>query len=50
MTRQEAVKLLNCSLSELAGKLSITTAAIAQWGDDDDIPLLRELQVKGSRS
>lgn len=46
MTRKEAAKLLNCSFSELADKLGITTAAIAQWGDDKDIPLLREIQVK----
>lgn len=46
MTRQEAAKLLNCSFSELAEKLGITTAAIAQWGDGKDIPLLREIQVK----
>jgi transcriptional regulator with XRE-family HTH domain len=39
MTRQEAAKLLNCSFAELAEKLGITTAAIAQWGDDKEIPL-----------
>ena len=46
MTRQEAAKLLNCSLAGLAEKLGLTTAAIAQWGDDTDIPPLREYQVR----
>ena len=46
MTRQEAAKLLNCSFVDLAKKLGITTAAVAQWGDDKEIPLLREIQVK----
>lgn len=46
MKRQEAVKLLNCSLAGLAEKLGLTTAAIAQWGDDTDIPPLREYQVR----
>ncbi len=46
MTRQEAAKLLNCSFADLAEKLGITTAAVAQWGDDKEIPLLREIQVK----
>jgi transcriptional repressor of cell division inhibition gene dicB len=46
MTRQEAAKLLKCSLAELAFKLGISTAAVAQWGDENDIPLLREMQVR----
>ena len=44
--RDEAAKLLNCSFADLAEKLGITTAAVAQWGDDKEIPLLREIQVK----
>lgn len=46
MTRQEAAKLLNCSLAGLAVKLGLSTAAIAQWGDNTDIPPLREYQVR----
>lgn len=46
MTRQEAAKILNCSLAGLAEKLGVTTAAIAQWGDDSSIPPLREYQVR----
>lgn len=45
MTRDEATQLLNCSLSELASKLLITTAAVAKW-DKDQIPPLREYQIK----
>ncbi|MDM1718063.1 Cro/CI family transcriptional regulator [Acinetobacter towneri] len=45
MTRDEAIKLLGCSLSELAGLLGITTAAVAKW-DKNRIPPLREYQVK----
>ncbi|QOW47259.1 MULTISPECIES: ribonuclease D [Acinetobacter] len=46
MTRQEAIKLLNCSYSELAEKLGITTAAVARWGDDVHIPSFREYQIR----
>lgn len=45
MTRDEAITLLSCSLSELADKLEITTAAVARW-DPNKIPLLREAQVR----
>ena len=45
MTRDEAIQLLNCSLSELASQLGITTAAVAKW-DKDKIPPLREYQIK----
>ncbi len=45
MTRDEAIQLLGCSLSELAGLLGITTAAVAKW-DKERIPQLREYQVK----
>ena len=45
MTRDEAIQLLNCSLSELASQLGITTAAVAKW-DKDEIPLLREYQIR----
>jgi len=45
MTRDEAIQLLDCSLSELADLLGITTAAVAKW-NKDHIPPLREYQVK----
>lgn len=45
MTRDEATKLLDCSLSELAGLLGITTAAVAKW-DKEQIPKLREYEIK----
>lgn len=45
MTRDEAIKLLDCSLAELAKKLEVTTAAVAQWADGP-LPLLREYQVR----
>jgi len=45
MTRDEAIKLLDCSLSELALRLDITTAAVAKW-NKDQIPPLREYQVR----
>lgn len=45
MTREEAAKMLNCSLSELAVILEVSTASVAQWGDLP-IPPLREYQVR----
>lgn len=45
MTREEAAQSLGCSLSELAEILGISTASVAQWGDDP-IPPLREYQVR----
>lgn len=45
MTRDEATALLNCSLAELAEKLKTTTAALAQW-DENNIPSLREYQIR----
>lgn len=44
MTRDEATELLGCSLSELAGLLGITTAAVAKW-DKKQIPKLREYEI-----
>lgn len=47
MTRREAMALLGVNkLFQLAGKLELTTAAIAQWGDDADIPEYREYEVR----
>lgn len=45
MTRDEATSLLNCSLVELAAMLKTTTAALAQW-DENEIPSLREYQIR----
>lgn len=45
MKRREACELLNCHLLGLATKLNISDSAVAQWGDDRDIPKLREYQV-----
>lgn len=47
MTRREAVALLGLNkLYELAEILDLSTAAIAQWGDDEDIPDYREYEVR----
>lgn len=47
MTRREAVALLGLKkLYELAEILDLSTAAIAQWGDDEDIPDYREYEVR----
>lgn len=46
MNRREACQLLKCNLIGLAIKLKITDSAVAQWGDDRDIPKLREYQVR----
>ena len=34
MTRDEAIELLGCNLSELADSLGITTAAVARWNKE----------------
>lgn len=45
MTRQEAMQKLGIKkFYQLADKLELTTAAIAQWGDED-IPDFREYEV-----
>ncbi len=47
MTRTEALELLNCKkLYQLAEKLELTTSAIAQWGDEEDIPDYREYEIR----
>lgn len=47
MTRQEALELLGCKkLIQLAEILELSTSAIAQWGDDADIPDFREYEVR----
>ncbi|MDC5136824.1 Cro/CI family transcriptional regulator [Acinetobacter baumannii] len=45
MTKTEALALLECSVTELACKLSISTQAISQW-PDEKIPLAREYQIR----
>lgn len=47
MTRKEAMALLGCDkLYQLAEKLYLSTSAIAQWRDNDDIPEYREYEVR----
>lgn len=45
MTKTEALVLLECSVTELAYKLSISTQAISQW-PEEKIPLAREYQIR----
>lgn len=46
MTRREAMAKLNLEkLYQLADKLELTTAAIALWGDEKDIPDYRQFEV-----
>ncbi|ODL95709.1 Cro/CI family transcriptional regulator [Acinetobacter pittii] len=45
MTKTEALALLECGVTELAYKLSISTQAISQW-PEDKIPLAREYQIR----
>ncbi|HEN9525382.1 TPA: hypothetical protein U9I82_003844 [Acinetobacter baumannii] len=45
MTKTEALALLECCVTELAYKLSISTQAISQW-PEEKIPLAREYQIR----
>lgn len=45
MTKQEALELLNCNVTDLALKLGISSQAISQW-PDNKIPLVREYQIR----
>lgn len=45
MTKQEALKLLNCSVADLALKLEISSQAVSQW-PEKKIPLMREYQIR----
>lgn len=45
MTKAEALALLECGVTELAYKLSISTQAISQW-PEEKIPLAREYQIR----
>lgn len=47
MNRQEAMKLLGYKkLIQLADRLQLSTSAIAQWRDDEDIPDIREYEIR----
>ncbi|ENU80034.1 hypothetical protein F975_01786 [Acinetobacter sp. ANC 3789] len=47
MTRQEAMELLGYKkLIQLADRLELTTSAIAQWRDGEDIPEFREYEIR----
>ncbi|WP_374255075.1 Cro/CI family transcriptional regulator [Acinetobacter brisouii] len=47
MTRQEAMELLGYKkLTQLADRLQLTTSAIAQWRDGEDIPEFREYEIR----
>ncbi|MFX9718187.1 Cro/CI family transcriptional regulator [Acinetobacter baumannii] len=45
MTKTAALALLECSITELAYKLGISTQAISQW-PEEKIPLAREYQIR----
>ncbi|BBT50014.1 MULTISPECIES: ribonuclease D [Acinetobacter] len=44
MTRDDAIKLLNCTYSELADKLELSTAAVARWANRE-LPYDREYEI-----
>lgn len=47
MNRREAMALLGYkTLTQLAETLELSTSAIAQWGDDADIPEYREYEIR----
>lgn len=45
MTKNEALNLLECSLSELSTILCVSRSAVTQW-NDECIPLMREYQIR----
>lgn len=45
MKKSEALDLLQCTISELARLLGISTEAIYKWGNKD-IPIAREYQIR----
>lgn len=45
MTKSEALQLLDCSITQLAGQLGISHNAISQW-DESKIPVAREYQIR----
>ncbi|MGP2362843.1 ribonuclease D [Acinetobacter junii] len=47
MTRQEAMELLGVKkLIQLAEMLELSTSAIAQWRDGEEIPEYREYEIR----
>lgn len=45
MTRDEAIKLLGCTYSELADKLELSTAAVSRWANRE-LPYDREYEIR----
>ncbi|WP_151956088.1 Cro/CI family transcriptional regulator [Acinetobacter guillouiae] len=45
MTKTDALKLLDCTITQLAEKLGISHNAISQW-PENKIPLAREYQIR----
>ena len=45
MTKSDALRLLNCSVTQLAEKLGISHNAVSQW-PAENIPLSREYQIR----
>lgn len=45
MTRDEAIKLLDCTYSELADKLELSTAAVSRWANRE-LPYDREYEIR----
>lgn len=46
MTKSEALKITGGSVKKLAQILGITHNAISQWRDDEEIPKLRQYELK----
>ncbi|MDV2441186.1 Cro/CI family transcriptional regulator [Acinetobacter gerneri] len=45
MTKTDALRLLDCTVTQLAEKLGISHNAISQW-PENKIPLAREYQIR----
>ena len=45
MTRQEALAVMQCNVTQLSKLLGISTQAISQW-KKEKIPLVREYQIR----
>ena len=45
MTRQEALTVMQCNVTQLSKLLGISTQAISQW-KKEKIPLVREYQIR----
>lgn len=46
MTKSELLDHLSVTQAELARRLDIKPSAVAQWPNDEEIPLARMLQIK----